>query len=70
MNIELNQNELNLLIECITQSKNIVLENLDCYCEEPYTLSEDIKDQTDYLESLYNLKFKLCNYSFELQEEN
>ena len=70
MNIELNQNELNLLIECITQSKNIVLENLDCYCEEPYTLSGDIKDQTDYFESLYNLKFKLCNYSFELQEEN
>lgn len=70
MNIELNQDELNLLIECITKSKNITLENLDCYCNETYTLTGDLKDQLNYLDSLYNLKFKLCNYSIALQEEN
>lgn len=70
MNVELNRDELNLLIECITESKNNLLEVLDSYWDESFTLIGDITDTTDYLDSLYSLKFKLCNYSVELQEEN
>lgn len=70
MNIELNQEELNLLIECITESKNKLLETLDSYFDESFTLFGDVTDIADYLESLYGLKFKLCNYSVEFQEEN
>ena len=70
MNIELNQDELNLLIECVTESKNNLLEELNSYFDESFTLLGDITDLTDYLDSLYSLKFKLCNYSIEFQEEN
>ena len=70
MNIELSQEELNLLIECITESKNKELELLDSYWDEEFILIGDITDITNYLDSLYDLKFKLCNYSIEYQEEN
>lgn len=70
MNIELNQDELNLVIECITESKNNLLELFQFYWDESFTLRGNITDLTDYLDSLYGLKFKLCNYSIEFQEEN
>lgn len=71
MNIELNQDELNLVIECITESKNNLLELLESYWDVSFTLRSDFTDfLTDYLYSLYVLKFKLCNYSTEFKEEN
>lgn len=70
MNIELSQDELNLLIECVTESKNRELDLLDSYWDEEFILIGDITNITNYLDSLYNLKFKLCNYSIESQEEN
>ena len=70
MKIELSQDELNLLIECVTESKNKELELLDSYWDEEFIFIGDITDLTNYIDSLYNIKFKLCKYSIEYQEEN
>lgn len=62
MNIILNQEELNLLIELITDRKNELLEDLELNINDVLDL--------DYLSEIFNLKSKLCNYSVLNQEEN
>lgn len=62
MNIILNQEELNLLIELITDRKNELLEDLELNINDLLDL--------DYLSEIFNLKSKLCNYSVLNQEEN
>ena len=69
MKIELNQEELSLLIECVTDSKNGILEMLEKNWDYEYPLMGDITDLTNYLENLYIVKNKLCNYSIENREE-
>ena len=54
----------------MTFLKDSYLEILDSYFDESFTLIGDVKDITDYLDSLYSLKFKLRNYYNELQEDN
>ncbi len=70
MKIELNQEELNLLIESITNSKNDILDMLEKEWDYEYPLIDDITNLTNYLENLYIIKNKLCNYSIENQEAN
>lgn len=69
MKIELNQEELNLLIESVTDSKNDIIEKLEEEWDDEYPFMDDISDLTKYLENLYIIKNKLCNYSIENQEE-
>ena len=69
MKIELNQEELNLLIESVTDSKNDIINMLEKEWDYEYPLIDDITNLTNYLENLYIIKNKLCNYSIENQEE-
>lgn len=67
MNIELNPEELNILIESLSEQKNKILCNL-------FNVQTLNIDDLDYLkvtlDSIYTLKTKLCNYSIQFQEEN
>lgn len=69
MKIELNKEELSLLIESVTDSKNGILEMLEKNWDYEYPLMDDIANLTKYLEDLYSIKTKLCNYSLLNQEE-
>ena len=70
MKIELSQEELSLLIECVTDSKNGILEILEQKWDDEYPIITDVSDLTKYLENIYILKSKLCNYSILNLEEN
>lgn len=74
MNIELNQEELNLLIESLTKEKNNLLYQINNIRDGISSFDYDLLDYLDYfqesLNSIYNLKTKLCNYSIAYQEEN
>lgn len=70
MKIELNKEELNLLIECVTDAKNDILEMLEQRWDDEYPIITDVSDLTKYLENIYLLKTKLCNYSILNLEEN
>lgn len=70
MKIELNQEDLNLLITCVTESKNNILELLKLINEDELTYFGDVDELSYRLYSLSDLKTKLCNYSIELLEEN
>ncbi len=67
MNIELNQDELNLLIESLSDQKNEMLFHL--FIDQILKI-EDLDYLKDTLDSIYTLKTKLCNYSILYQEEN
>lgn len=67
MNIELNQDELNILIESLSEQKNEIL----CHIFNDQILNiDDLDYLKDSLDSIYTLKTKLCNYSIAYQEEN
>lgn len=70
MKIELSQEELNLLIEAVTDSKNDIFGKLEMEWYDDFPVIDYISDLTKYLENLYSLKNKLCNYSILNQEEN
>lgn len=70
MNIELNQEELNLLIECVIETKNNTLELLKLINEDRIEFLGQIDELSNRLYSLYDLKTKLFNFSIQLQEEN
>ena len=70
MKIELSQDELNLLIESVTDSKNDILGKLEMEWYDEFPIIDDISDLTKYLENLYSIKNKLCNYSILNQGEN
>ena len=70
MKIELNQEELNLLIECVSDSKNGILEILEQKWDDEFPFMDDISHLKKYLENLYFIKNKLCNYSILNQGEN
>lgn len=67
MNIELNQDELNILIESLSEQKNEIL----CHLFNDQILKiDDLDHLKDTLDSIYTLKTKLFNYSILYQEEN
>ena len=70
MKIELSQEELNLLIESVTDSKNDILRDLENDWYDEFPIIDDISDLTKNLENLYLIKNKLCNYSILNQGEN
>lgn len=70
MKIEISQEELNLLIESVTDSKNDILGKLEMEWYDEFPIIDDISDLTKYLENLYSIKNKLCNYSTLNQGEN
>lgn len=70
MKIELSKEELNLLIESVTDSKNDILGKLEMEWYDDFPFIDDISDLTKYLENLYSIKNKLYNYSILNQEEN
>lgn len=66
MKIELNQEELNYLIEIVTERKNDML----TFLIDNDDITLDLDSYTQDLSSLYDLKTKLCNYSIMFMEEN
>lgn len=73
MNIELNQEELDLLIDSVTKEKNNTLFQINNIREgislSDYNLYDFLDHLQERLNSIYDLKTKLCNYSIENQEE-
>ena len=67
MNVELNLDELNILIESLSEQKNEIL----CHLFNDQILNVDELDNLkDTLDSIYTLKTKRCNYSILYREEN
>lgn len=70
MEIELNQEEINTLIESLTDSKNDIVVKLEMEWDYEFPNIDLISDLTKYLIKLYLIKNKLCNYSILNQGDN
>lgn len=67
MNIELNVDELNLIIESLSDTKSRIFDFIDFDSD----LVDPIRVYYEaYYDSICTLKTKLCNYSLAFQEEN